>query len=110
MPGKVRIIAGPRNTAFDHYIEEIADAGNWGQDFDYFGIEDQERADYVRRKLRMAGRHLDPPVAVKAYWSPCTGCNNGGPSCRFHVTFAAYTMDEAREYKAKNQELVQKSK
>ena len=104
MPSKVRIIAGPRNTAFDHYIEDVIGAGAWGVEHDYFGITNVERADYVRRKLRMAGRHMDPPVAVKAYWKPCTGCANGGPDCQFHVKFTVYDMDIARQYKAKLQD------
>jgi hypothetical protein len=109
MPSKVRIIAGPRNVSFDHYIEAIIAEGTIGEDHDYFGIEDIERADYVRRRLRTAGRHMDPAVAVKAYYTECTGCDNGGPSCRYHVTFAAYDMATARKYKAANQKLIQGS-
>lgn len=104
MPGKVRIIAGPRNTSFDHYIEDIIAEGRYEQEQDYFGIEDNDRADYVRRKLKTAGTHMDPPVAVKAFWVPCTGCANGGPSCRFHVKFTVYDMEKARSYKARIQQ------
>ena len=99
MPSQVRIIAGPRNKAFDHYIEDIIGRGAWEVEHEYFGITDQERADYVRRKMRMAGKHMNPPVAVKAFWRQCAGCPNGGADCRFHVSFTVYDMDKARAYK-----------
>lgn len=107
MPSKARIIAGPRNVSFDHYIEDIIGRGAWGEDHEYFGITDPERADYVRRKLRTAGRHIEPPVAVKAFWHECAGCNDGGPDCRYHVTFAVYDMETARQYKSKHQQIAQ---
>lgn len=96
MPTQVRIIAGPRDKSFDHFIQELLDEDGFGVEREYFGIEDQSRADLVRRKLRTAGRHLD--VSVKAFWAECQGCPNGGPTCRYHVKFTAYDPDEARKY------------
>lgn len=103
MPSKVRIIAGPRNVSFDHYIEDIIDRGAWEVEHEYFGITDADRANYVRQKLRTAGRHMEPPVAVKAFWRECQGgCANGGPDCQFHVSFTVYDMEKAKAYKERN--------
>jgi hypothetical protein len=110
MAGKARVIAGPRNTSFDHYVEDVLARGGWGQEQDYFGIEDIDRADFIRRKLRMAGQHMDPPVAVKAYWHECAGCNNGGPRCRYHVKFTIYDMAKAREFKTRLRETVERQR
>lgn len=110
MPSQVRIIAGPRNVAFDHYIRDVLERNAWEQEHVYFGIEQEERANYVRQKLRTAGRHMDPPVAVRAFYERCGGCNNGGPSCRFHVKFFVYDMDKARAYKNAMDEAAGKKK
>lgn len=98
MPSQVRIISGPRNTSFDHFIADLVEQDGYGSERNYFGITSQERADEVRRRLRQAGRHLG--VSVKAFWYGCTGCQNGGHDCRFHVSFTAYDPGEARRYKA----------
>jgi hypothetical protein len=99
VPSQVRIISGPRNTSFDHYIADLVQQEGYGAERDYFGCPTQERADDVRRRLRQAGRHLG--TSVKAFWTPCPGnCGNGGPDCRFHVKFTAYDPAVARRYKA----------
>jgi hypothetical protein len=99
MPGKTRIISGPRNTSFDHYIQDLIDRDAWETEHFYFGIADEERADFIRKKLRTAGTHMDPRVAVKAFRVACpNGCDNGGPDCRWHVSFTVYDMDKARAY------------
>lgn len=98
MPSKVRIIAGTRNRAWDSYIKDAIDAGDWERERDYFGITNPERADEVRRRLRQAGRHLS--VSVKAFWYGCDGCKNGGPDCRYHVSYTIYDPAKARRYKA----------
>lgn len=100
MAQRVRIISGSRNKAFDHYIEDIIERGAWRQEHTYFGIADQDRANFVRQKIRTAGTHMDPRVAVKAFWYECPGCENGGPDCRYHVSFTVFDMEEARKYKA----------
>lgn len=99
MPHRVRIIAGPKNTKFDSYIEKLVTERGYGVERTYFGIEDEERAAQVRRALRQAGRHLT--VAVKAFYKPCEGCKNGGKDCRFHVFFTAYPLEDARLYMTK---------
>lgn len=103
MSGGVRIISGPREKAFDHYIEDVLQRGAWEVEHEYFGIADETRADYIRRKLRTAGRHMNPVVAVKAFWKPCPGgekgCSNGGPDCRYHVYFTVYDMEGARKFR-----------
>lgn len=96
MPNKVRIIAGPRNVDFDGYIEKLVSERGYGAERIYFGCPTEQRADEVRRRMRQAGRHLG--VAVKAYWSTCTGCAEGGKSCAAHVHFSAYPLEAAREY------------
>jgi hypothetical protein len=107
MAGGVRIISGPRNKSFDHYIEDIIGRGGWEIEHDYFGIQDEDGADFIRRKMRTAGRHMNPPVAVKAFWKPCPGvdkgCELGGPECRYHVKFTVYNMELARKFKEKVQ-------
>ena len=102
MPGKVRIISGPRNVSFDHYIRQVIDDGGWEQERDYFGITTPERAEEIRKKLRTAGAHMDPPVSVRAYWRECSGCANGGAGCRFHVKFTVYDKAKARDWKERN--------
>jgi hypothetical protein len=96
VPNKVRIIAGPRNTDFDGYIEKLVSERGYGVEREYFGIPTEERASEVRRRFRQAGRHLG--VAVKAYWTTCTGCEQGGKSCAAHVHFSAYPPEAARRY------------
>jgi len=99
MPSQVRIIS-PRNSArWDTLIQGFIDAGAWKQQQTYFGCVSQDRADRVRRALRTAGKHLG--IGVYAFWQECTGCNDGGPGCRYHVNFSIHTMEEAREYKAR---------
>lgn len=99
MATKVRIIAGPRNTSFDDHIRKLVEEEGFGRERQYFGIEDPERAEVVRRRMRTAGQHLG--VSIKAFWKECTGCANGGPSCRFHVYYTAYDPAVARDYKSK---------
>jgi len=95
----VRIIAGPRNKSFDQFIRDLIDQDGYGAEREYFGIENPDRAETVRRRMKRAGTHLG--VSVKAFWKECPGCNNGGPSCRYHVFFTAYDPDVARQYKQK---------
>jgi hypothetical protein len=95
---RVRIIR-PRDTNFDHYVTALVDEAGFGAERVYFGITSADRADQVRRRLRRAGAHLNPPVSVKAFWYACTGCRQGGPDCRYHVSFTAYEPGAARDYK-----------
>lgn len=104
MPSQVRIISGPRNTSFDHFIQDIVDKGNFEVEHTYFGIKDLERAMFVRNKLNTAGKHMDPVVAVKAFRQECQGCAQGGPDCRFHVSYTCYDMEKARAYKEKQKQ------
>jgi hypothetical protein len=104
MPGKVQIISGPRNASFDHYVQAVLDEGAWEQERDYYGITTPERAEFIRQKLRTAGAHMNPPVAVKAFWRECQGCGLGGAECRYHVKFTVYQKDKARQYKARIQQ------
>lgn len=97
-PG-VRIIAGPRNTAFDRFVADLVSEEGYGRERTYFGITTPDRAETVRRRMKSAGQHLG--VAVKAYWSECSGCANGGAGCRFHVLYTAYDMNDARAYRAR---------
>lgn len=98
MPSQVRIISGTRNKAFDAYVQDVIDRGAWEKEHDYFGITNPERADEVRRRMKQAGNHLS--VSVKAYWTGCNGCKDGGPDCRYHVRYTIYDKDKARRYKA----------
>jgi hypothetical protein len=98
MPHKVRIIS-QRNPSFDHYIADIIDKGDWETEHVYFGIPDEERARFVRAKLYTAGKHMNPPVAVKVFWTECTKCEYGEPGCQYHVKFSVFDMNKAREYR-----------
>ena len=89
---------GPRNVHFDAYIKNLLSERGYGIEREYFGIETEERAEQVRRGMRNAGRHLN--VSVKAFWKSCTGCEEGGKTCRYHVAFTAYDPEKAREYKS----------
>jgi hypothetical protein len=99
MATQARIIAGSRDRNFDRYIQDLVDADGYGVQREYYGIENADRAEVVRRKLRTAGTHLGH--SVKAFWGECAGCDNGGPSCRYHVYFTAYDTEAARAYKQK---------
>lgn len=98
MPDQVRIIS-KTDRRFDRYIDDLVADRGYGRERIYAGVEDQEKADEVRRKLRAAGRHRG--VSVKAYWRPCEkrGRCPAGASCRFHVHYSAYKPDDARAYK-----------
>lgn len=100
MPDKVRIVQR-KDRRFDAYIEELITSRGYGHERAYAGVESQELAAEVRRKLRTAGRHLG--VAVRAFWEPCSkpGRCPAGASCRFHVRYAAFQLEDARTYKAK---------
>lgn len=98
MPSPVRIISGPRDESWDRYIRRLVDERGYDHERQYVGIEHEQRAREVRGKLRTAGRHQG--VSVKAYWKPCSGCDQGGPSCAYHVFYSAFDLAAARRYKA----------
>ena len=108
MPNKVRIISQRNSAKWDDIIQSLMDSAAWGQEQTYFGIEDPDRADSIRRAFKTAGRHKG--VAVKSYWKECTGCKDGGEACRFHVFFTIYDMDVARQYKSKQAAIVAKNR
>jgi hypothetical protein len=97
MPSQVRIIAGPRDSSFDHLIAAQLDQDGYGVPRTYFGIEQLERAKHVRNRLVNAGRHLG--ASVKAFWYECGGCDKGGGTCRYHIEFTSYDPAAARTYK-----------
>lgn len=99
MPSPVRIISGPRDESWDRYIRRLVDERGFGHEREYYGIETEDRARTVRSKLRTAGRHQG--VSVRAFWRQCGGCDNGGPSCAYHVHYACFTAAAARAYKAR---------
>lgn len=99
MPDRVRIIAGPRNIDFDDYIRDLVEERGYGKEREYVGCTTRERAEEIRRRLRMAGKHLG--VSVKAFWAECGGCKPGGDSCAYHVRYTAYHPDVARAYKSR---------
>jgi hypothetical protein len=99
VPTQARIIAGPRDTSWDAYIRRLVDERGYGHEREYFGCTTRERADEVRRKLRTAGRHLG--VSVRAFWRECTGCAAGGDDCAYHVHYAVFHPEMARQYKAR---------
>lgn len=94
---RVRFVSR-RDTTFDHYVADLVEQDGFGVGRVYFGITSRERADLIRRRLRRAGSHLNPPVSVKAYWYGCGGCRDGGRECRYHVSFTAFDPGEAKEY------------
>lgn len=100
MPNQVRIISPRNSAAWDELVTTLIDAGSWGKEQTYFGCTTQERADKVRRALRTAARRTGT-ATMKAFWYECRGCNDGGPDCRYHVSFTLYDMDKARAYKAR---------
>lgn len=89
-----RIIAGPRNRNFDHYITDLVHQRGFGFQRIWHGIPDQHRADQIRRRLQQAGPHVG--VSVKAFWKPGDGCK---AECAFHVYYTAYDPAVARVYK-----------
>lgn len=88
-----------RDDSWDHFITDLLSTAGLGHEREYYGITEEGRAREVRRHLLRAGRHHK--VAVKAFWSACTGCENGGADCRYHVHFSAYDKDVARDYMAR---------
>lgn len=92
-----RIIAGPRNRNFDHYISDLVHQRGFGFQRTWHAIPDQRRADQIRRRLQQAGQHIG--VSVKAFWQTGDGCAATNGSCPFHVYFTAYDPAVARVYK-----------
>ena len=92
-----RIIAGPRNTNFDHFISDLVRERGYGVQRTWHGIGDQYRADQIRRRLAQAGRHLG--ISVKSYWQEVKDCKPSGGQCTFHVYYTAYDKPSARAYK-----------
>jgi len=92
-----RIIAGPRNTNFDRYIADLVRDRGYGFERVWHGVDDQHRADQLRRRLKQAGRHLG--ISVKAYWLEISGCPLSGGKCPYHVYYTAYDKPAARAYK-----------
>lgn len=87
-----------RGEDFDRFIVDQMEQVGFGVECHYYGIEDPGRASDVRRGLRRAGQHVG--VAVKAYSRDCSGCQEGGPRCRYHILFTSYSMEDARAYMA----------
>ena len=108
MPSKVRIISERNSAKWDDIIQSLIDAGAWGNEQTYFGIEDPERADKIRRAFKTAGRHKG--VSVKSFWKECAGCKDGGAECRYHVYYTIYDMDVARQYKSKQAAFLAKNR
>jgi hypothetical protein len=108
MPNKVRIISQRNSIKWDDIIQSLMDASAWEQEQTYFGIEDPDRADSIRRAFKTAGRHKG--VAVKSYWKECAGCKEGGAACRYHVYYTIYDMDKARGYKTKQAAFLAKNR
>jgi hypothetical protein len=80
---------------FEQYIRDLIDRRGLRVEGSYYhGITSVSRARQVRQAFRDAGRSLE--VAVKAYWTECPGCAQGGPACRYHVHYTAYDLAEAR--------------
>lgn len=89
---------GPKDRTFDEFVGKLVAERGFGHEREYVGVVELERANEVRRGMRNAGRHLG--VSVKAFWKPCpTGCAEGGPECRYHISFTAYDPEVARAYK-----------
>lgn len=88
---------GPRDTSWDPFVQKLLAERGYGHEREYVGVTTQERADEVRRGLRRAGNHLG--ASMKVFWRQCTGCADGGPECRYHVSFTAYDKEVARAYK-----------
>lgn len=98
MPNQVRIIQQRNSRQWDELVSDVIARGALGQEHDYFGITDPERADRIRRALRTAAKRQQHGARV--YWNECKGCVNGGPDCRYHVFYTLYDMETARQYKA----------
>lgn len=98
---QVRFIAGPRNRDHDGLIRDLIGQEGYGRQREYFGVEDADRAEQLRKGIRQAGRQLG--VSMKVFWKECGGCNNGGPDCRYHICYTAYKPDAAKAYRARVQ-------
>lgn len=99
MPDKVRMIQR-KDLRFDDYVRKLVSEKGWGHERAYAGVASQEEADEIRRKLRAAGAHVG--VSVKAFWERCPRPKScpAGESCRFHIRYTAYKIEDARRYKA----------
>lgn len=103
---RVRFIAGPRNADYDRFIRDLVRQDGYGREREYFGIEERDRAERHRRGMRQAGRQLG--VSIRAYWKECSGCANGGPECRYHVCYTAFSPAAAKAYRAEQSRLIGK--
>jgi hypothetical protein len=98
VPSQVRIIQQRNSRQWDELVDDVLVREAHGQEHEYFGITDPDRADKIRRALRTAARRKG--VGAKVYWNECKGCTNGGAECRYHVKYTLYDMAVARQYKA----------
>ena len=101
MPSQVRMpryVSKQNSASWDDIIKAVISAGKLGDENTYYGIVSEERASEVYRKLRTAATHQGD--GRKVFYYPCTGCDNGGPECRYHVSFTLFDMETARAYKA----------
>ncbi len=101
MPQQVRMpryISQRNSASWDDIVRAVVSAGKLGQENTYYGIADESRAHEIFRKLRTAASHQG--LGRKVFWYGCTGCKDGGPECRFHVSFTLFDLETARAYKA----------
>lgn len=111
MPSKVRIIGRPNSRMWDDLLQDVLDGGRLGEQHDYYGCANPERADSVRRHLRTAAKHLG--VGAKVYYTECPNpgkCTDGGPDCTHHVYYTLFDMESARQYKAQQAAAAQQNR
>ena len=102
MPSQVRMpryVSQRNSSAWDDIVRSVA--ARLGEENTYYGIETEERAHEVYRKLRTAASHQG--YGRKVFWYGCNGCDSGGPGCRYHVSFTLYDLATARDYKTRGQ-------
>lgn len=110
MPNQVRIISQRNALQWDDIIKALMDQNIWRTEQTYGGITTEERADKVRRCLRTAGRHKG--VGSKVYYKPCDapGKCKFGADCSYHVQYAIFDLEEARQYKTQQSASQQKKR
>ena len=101
MPSKVRIISPRNSTEWDRLVRDTIARRGLRQEEIYGGLTTEEKANSVRRKIRTAARHEGYASWVRYIECPDPGSCRYDRDCAYHVVFRFFTIEEGREYKAR---------
>ena len=102
MPTQARIISKRNSPDWDVKVTAWLEEYGYDNEQVYGGIEGEDRADEVRKKIKTAARRAG--FTAKTYWNVCNAAPGKcpyDPKCTHHVKFSFYDPEVARQYKTK---------